>query len=111
MRILFVNVKGAGHVNPTLPLVSGLIHRGHDVHYRVTMEWREKLVALGATFLNTAEGDAPFTTADYNPGKPFLESLLPTAAAVAPRLIREAKALAPDVVVYDSFAPWGALIA
>lgn len=29
MRVLFYGVKGAGHVNPTLPLVRGLVERGH----------------------------------------------------------------------------------
>jgi MGT family glycosyltransferase len=111
MRVLFYNIKGAGHVNPTLPLVSGLVRRGHDVHYTVTTEWRDRIAAAGATFRNTAEGDAPFSTGDYNSGRAFPVTLFPAAAAVTPRLAREAAALAPDVVVYDSFAPWGLLVA
>lgn len=31
MRALFYSPKGTGHVNPTLPLVRGLVERGHDV--------------------------------------------------------------------------------
>jgi UDP:flavonoid glycosyltransferase YjiC (YdhE family) len=33
MRAPFYSVKGTGHVNPTLPLVQGLVQQGHDVTY------------------------------------------------------------------------------
>ena len=112
MRALFYGVKGTGHVNPTLPLVRGLLARGHEVVYTLTLEWRERLEAIGCVFRNTAEAaDAPFTTADYNPGKPFVRQLLPATAALLPRLVAEARELRPDVIVFDSCAPWGFAIA
>jgi len=112
IRALFHNVKGAGHTNPTLPLVRGLLARGHDVVYTNAPEWRERLEALGCRFRNTAGvADAPFTTADYNPGRPFLRQLLPATAAMLPRLVAEAREIQPDVIVFDSCAPWGFAIA
>src|SRR5262245_38151764 len=111
MRVLFYSVKGTGHVNPTLPLVRGLVERGHEVVYTLTPEWRERIEALGARYRNTGEGDAPFTTAAYHPDKPFPWQLLPAAAALMPRLVEEACALQPDLIVYDSAAPWGFAIA
>lgn len=45
MRALFYSPKGAGHVNPTLPLVRALVERGHEVTYSLTSEWRAKLEA------------------------------------------------------------------
>jgi MGT family glycosyltransferase len=110
MRVLFHGIKGTGHVNPTLPLVTGLVAAGHEVFYTLTMEWKERISALGATFVNTGEGDAPFTTGDYHDG-PFPLQLLPAAAAIVPRLLDDARRIAPDVIVYDSFAPWARVIA
>ncbi len=106
MRALFYSPKGTGHVNPTLPLVRGLVERGHDVTYTLTSEWRERLEAMGCRYRNMGTGEV-FTTADYHPGAPFYRQLLPTTAALLPRLVDEARALRPDVVVFDSCAPWG----
>lgn len=106
MRALFYSPKGTGHVNPTLPLVRGLIERGHQVTYSLTSEWRERLEAMGCRYRNMGTAEV-FTTADYNPGAPFYRQLLPTTAALLPRLLDEARAFRPDVVVFDSCAPWG----
>jgi UDP:flavonoid glycosyltransferase YjiC (YdhE family) len=105
MRALFYSPKGAGHVNPTLPLVRGLIERGHDVTYTLTSEWKERLGALGCRYRNMGKRET-FTTADYNPGAPFYRQLLPATAALLPRFVEDARADEP-VVVFDSCAPWG----
>jgi MGT family glycosyltransferase len=110
MRALFYSVKGSGHVNPTLPLVRALVERGHDVVYTLTREWKDRLESLGARYRNTGEGDSPFTTAAYHPNGLFMRQLLPAAAAVLPRLLAEARELQPDVIVYDSCAPWAPAI-
>jgi MGT family glycosyltransferase len=83
-----------------------LIERGHDVTYTLTAEWRERLQAMGCRYRNTGTAD-PFTTADFHPGAPFYRQLLPATAALLPRLVDEARADKPDVVVFDSCAPWG----
>ncbi|HMI93983.1 MAG TPA: hypothetical protein VK509_21560, partial [Polyangiales bacterium] len=109
MRALFYSVKGAGHTNPTLPLVRALVERGHQVQYVLTPEWKERIEALGAGFENTGEGPA-FTTADYNPQQPFMRQLVPAAAALVPRLLERARAFGPDVIVYDACAAWALVI-
>ncbi|MGZ5969899.1 MAG: hypothetical protein ACXWP4_19640, partial [Polyangiales bacterium] len=106
MRALFYSPKGAGHVNPTLPLVRGLVERGHDVTYTLTSEWKERLEAMGCRYRNTGTGEV-FTTAEFHPEAPFYRQLLPATAALLPRLLEEARAERPDVVVFDSCAPWG----
>ena len=106
MRAMFYGVKGAGHVNPTVPLVRGLVERGHDVTYTLTSEWRDRLEALGCRYRNMGEQEA-FTTADFNPGAPFFRQLIPAAVGLLPRLLEEARAARPDVIVFDSCAPWG----
>ena len=106
MRASFYSVKGAGHTNPTLPLARALALRGHDVTYTLTSEWKDRLEAMGCRYRNMGTSEA-FTTADFNPGAPFYRQLLPTTAAILPRLLEEARASRPDVVVFDSCAPWG----
>ena len=106
MRALFYSPKGTGHVNPTLPLARGLVERGHDVTYTLTSEWKDKLEAIGCRYRNTGALET-FTTADFNPGAPFYRQLLPATAALLPRLVGEARAERPDVIVFDSCAPWG----
>lgn len=110
MRALFYSPKGAGHVNPTLPLARGLVERGYEVTYVLTSEWRERLEALGCRYRNMGTEER-FTTADFHPGAPFYRQLLPATAALLPRFVEEARALAPDVVVFDSCAPWGHAVA
>lgn len=110
MRAIFYSVKGTGHVNPTLPLVRALSERGHEVAYVLTREWKERIEALGARYHNTGEGDTHFTTAAYHPAGLFLRELMPAAAAVVPHLLEHARALRPDVIVYDTFAPWARVI-
>ena len=51
----------------------------------LTSEWKERLEALGCRYRNTGTAEV-FTTAHYNPGAPFYRQLLPTTAAVLPRL-------------------------
>jgi MGT family glycosyltransferase len=110
MRALFYSPKGTGHVNPTLPLVRGLLERGHEVTYTLTSEWKERLVAMGCGYRNMGTEER-FTTADFNPGTPFYRQLLPTTNAILPRLLEEARTINPDLVVFDSCAPWGWAVA
>jgi len=110
MRALFYSVKGAGHVNPTLPLARGLVERGHEVTYTLTSEWKDRLEAIGCRYRNMGTQEQ-FTTADFNPGAPFFRQLLPAAAAILPRLLEEAREARPDVVIFDNAAPWGLAVA
>ena len=49
--ILMINVPYSGHTNPTLPLASELVKRGHKVFYINAEEFREKIEATGAGFI------------------------------------------------------------
>jgi MGT family glycosyltransferase len=54
-KILFVNGNLHGHVNPTLPVVKELVTQGDEVYYFSTREFRTKLEASGAIFLDYGE--------------------------------------------------------
>ena len=49
-KMVFLNFAAHGHTNPTLPLVSELVSRGHTVIYYSMPEFREKIEAAGAEF-------------------------------------------------------------
>ena len=51
MNILMVNLPFAGHTNPTLPLATALVHKGHRVTYVNAEPFRKKNEATGATFV------------------------------------------------------------
>ena len=111
MRILFLNIPAAGHVNPTLPIVSALADRGHDVYYANAADFRETVEEAGAQFLPYA----PDSTADIrgDPGN-FARlgaKLHRYALRIVRRHLEEYRRLAPDLVVFDSLAVWGPVIA
>ncbi|MBU3181862.1 macrolide family glycosyltransferase [Clostridium psychrophilum] len=49
-KILFINIFGNGHFNPTLGLVKELINRGEQVTYIADESFREKIEDTGAEF-------------------------------------------------------------
>ena len=50
-KVLFINMFGHGHVNPTIGLVKELISRGDLVTYIAGDEFKEKIEKTGAKFL------------------------------------------------------------
>ena len=50
-NILMINVPYAGHTNPTLPLATELVKRGHSVVYINAPSFRDKIEATGAEFV------------------------------------------------------------
>jgi len=50
--ILMINVPYAGHTNPTLPLATLLVLRGHKVCYINAEEFRAKIESTGAEFIS-----------------------------------------------------------
>lgn len=51
MKILFINLLFKGHINPTLGLIKELKEKGYEVSYVLTREWKEKIIKLGANFI------------------------------------------------------------
>jgi len=109
-RALFLSLPLHGHVNPSLPLVRGLVGRGDSVTYVGTAAFRPAIEATGATFW-------PY----QNPYLASMSELPLQPEAIAWLLIRttgevleheldDFHALAPDYIVADSVAPWGAWI-
>ncbi len=109
MKIIFLNVPGHGHVNPTLALVSELNRRGHHIIYYNNTEFEPQITKSGAEFR------------PYPDPQPTAEALAEKAAKLAnvtvwilaqsqrllPWLLDELSQEQPDLVVHDAICLWG----
>ncbi|MBB5957857.1 MGT family glycosyltransferase [Saccharothrix tamanrassetensis] len=108
-HIAFLNIPGHGHINPTLPVVTELVARGHRVTYAVPAGFTGPVEHAGAvpvvypTTLPVADQEWPTETA------PAMKLFLDEAVALLPVLEAAYADDRPDVVVYDIGA-WTARI-
>jgi MGT family glycosyltransferase len=109
MHVVFFNVLGSGHVNPTLPVVRALVERGDQVTYFTYPDRKADVEAAGAAFHNYGRDD--FRVADFHPDGVFPTQLFPAAVGLLPYLLERLEVLKPDRIVADISAPWGAAAA
>ncbi|WP_367131128.1 hypothetical protein [Saccharothrix sp. HUAS TT1] len=100
-HIAFFNIPGHGHVNPTLPVVTELVNRGHRVTYAVPTGFADLVARAGArpvahpTVLPADDREWPTEVA------PAMRLFLDEARSVLPVLERAYADDRPDLVVYD----------
>ncbi len=109
MKVIIYNIFGLGHINPTLPLVRSLVAKGVQVIYHTSPERKALIESTGAEWRNYGRDD--YKAADYNPGKNFVLQTLPAAMGLYPILSEELEKEKPDLILYDSMAPWGRILA
>ena len=116
-KIVFFCIPAHGHTNPTLGVVRELVERGHQVYYYSYNSFREKIEAVGATFVSC---DAYDIEQNLNPkdaarvGKDIAFStriLVETTLALDDMVCRDMERLRPDCIVADSMAAWGKAVA
>ena len=116
-RIAWFCIPAAGHTNPTLEVVHRLTEDGHTVRYYSFTPYQEKIEKAGAQFvccdahcmelkLGPQDGariarDTAFAT----------EVMVETTLALDEHLLKDLKAFEPQVIVADSMAMWGKLLA
>lgn len=113
-KALFFNVPAYGHVNPSLPLVTELVRRGHQITYFITPAFRNSVEAAGAAFQPYPDiHDDYFDARGLHGGliQKVVYELMKTAQAVLPELLQMASALQPDYILYDGMCPWGCMVA
>ncbi|UTR13995.1 glucosyltransferase [Salipaludibacillus sp. LMS25] len=115
-KIVFFSIPAHGHTNPTLPVVSELVNRGHDVWYYSFMEFREKIERCGAKFIPCDEFLPSISQQELERkvGKDFaalIEMIADTTLALEKQVSTELREFKPDCVVSDSLALWGKLLA
>ena len=108
-KIIFMNVPGHGHVNPTLPVVQELIRREHQVIYYNTPEFGDKIAHTGAEFRPYPE---PNPTAVEISAKAenivnFSLLILAETQRLLPAVLAEVERERPHLIVFDSLCLWG----
>lgn len=78
-QVLFINVFGHGHINPTIGIVKELIDRGEKVTYVAGDEFREIVESTGAEFV----GYKNFDEAQFQNGNIRFEDLEPQILEIA----------------------------
>ena len=116
MKIAWFCIPAHGHTNPTLGVVKELTTAGHQVYYFSFEMFREKIERAGAVFIGCDGYDFDMEDKDnadrVGKDKAFATELLVSSTlaldAMTTQKVREIK---PDIIVSDSVAFWGKLVA
>ena len=117
MKIVFFNIPAHGHTNPTLGVVKELIKNNHEVYYYSYEIMKEKIESTGAKFIACDKFDSQTQLSNEDKEKITKDIAFSTNLIVDMTLslddaiLQEMKELKPDVIVGDSVAFWGKLIA
>ncbi|MBA2286039.1 MAG: glycosyl transferase family 1 [Ktedonobacteraceae bacterium] len=109
-KILFFNLPAYGHMNPTLPLVAELVHRGEHVIYYSSEAFRPAIEQAGATFRGVDAFFNERTYVDENLVR-FGYTLIRATQDIIPAILSDVTADKPDYILYDSLCVWGKCIA
>lgn len=115
LKILFVNGNLHGHINPTLPVVKELVHRGNEVYYYSTAEFKTKLEAAGAVFMDYGREFDQFVQSFRPHGNhPFytlMEYMLALDRTVVSIVLRDTGELHFDCIIHDVMFGGGNILA
>jgi MGT family glycosyltransferase len=107
LRLEFFGLPAHGHINPTLPVITELVRRGHTVRYWAYGEFREKIERTGAQFADLSHYlKVDYTRPDENLFRLALV-LLKGSDRVLEGVLPQLKDNPPDLILYDSLACWG----
>ncbi len=107
-------MPAAGHLNPSLPLVSELVRRGDEVTYYSGVEFREPIERTGARFRAYPEGtisSRAIAEATRVSSVEVVHRILDATRTLLPFLLDDQRAEPPAAVMFDSNAIWGRMAA
>lgn len=116
MKIAWFCIPAHGHTNPTLGLVRELTSAGHQVYYFSFEMFREQIEQAGATFIGCDGYDFDMEDKEnadrVGKDKVFATELLVSSTLALDEMTTEKVGeIRPDIVVSDSVAFWGKLVA
>ena len=108
-KLLFFNIPAYGHVNPTLPVVTELMKRGHHVVYYNSDTFEQAIKGTGAEFRSypnssTSEADLAKRVNNLVTISVFI---LEESIRLLPFSSEQIEREKPDLVIFDSLALWG----
>jgi MGT family glycosyltransferase len=113
-KVLMVNGNVHGHINPTLPLVKELVKRGEEVFYFSTSEFKQKIEAADAEFIEYGSGLADFFNGfKPNGNHPFytlIEFILKMDQVVVPLVLKKISNIKFDYMIHDSMFGGGSIL-
>ena len=116
MKIAWFCIPAHGHTNPTLKVVKELTDAGHQVFYFSFEMFREKIEQAGATFIGCDGYDFDMEDKEnadrVGKDKVFATELLVSSTLALDEMTTEKiEEIKPDIIVSDSVAFWGKLVA
>lgn len=112
-HVAFFAPPSAGHINPTLGLAAELQRRGHRVTYATTREYSGRVGEVSSDVVEYEERHAGDFRSFRFTGRSLVDAMAASLAETEALLpvLRGAFPRPPDVVVHDSAAWWGRLLA
>ncbi len=116
MKIAWFYIPAHGHTNPTLGVVKELTSAGHQVFYFSFEMFREKIEKAGAVFIGCDGYDFDMEDKEnadrVGKDKVFATELLVSSTLALDEMTTEKIGeIKPDLIVSDSVAFWGKLVA
>ena len=116
MKIAWFCIPAHGHTNPTLKVVKELTDAGHQVFYFSFEMFREKIEQAGAVFIGCDGYDFDMEDKEnadrVGKDKVFATELLVSSTLALDEMTTEKiEEIKPDIIVSDSVAFWGKLVA
>ena len=116
MKVAWFCIPAHGHTNPTLGVVRELTSAGHQVFYFSFEMFREKIEQAGAVFIGCDGYDFEMEDKEnadrVGKDKVFATELLVSSTLALDRMTSEKiREIKPDIIVSDSVAFWGKLVA
>ena len=116
MKIAWFCIPAHGHTNPTLGVVKELTAAGHQVYYFSFEMFREKIEQAGAVFIGCDGYDFEMEDKEnadrVGKDKVFAtEMLVSSTLALDEMTTEKVGEIKPDIIVSDSVAFWGKLVA
>ena len=108
-KFLFFNIPAYGHVNPTLPVVTELVRRGHQVVYYNADTFEQTIKGTGVDFRsypNSSTSEAELAKRVNNLVTVSV-LMLEESLRLLPFSVEQIEREKPDRVIFDSLALWG----
>src|SRR5262245_7069706 len=100
----------AGHINPNLPLIDELRHRGERLVYYATEPFRKRIEGAGAEFRPYGAHELFERSLGAAGMLGGMEGLIETTAEIVPGLLDQLRQLQPDYLLVEAHAVWGNLL-